>query len=127
MYAEGFILPLLYGMCDSLQPAVGYNYGAREFARVKAIERCCFTAAAVVSLASAAVIALAPELITRLFLAGANERELGMAVPALRIFALTYLTRWFSFAAQSYMLAVEKPLPASAISVCTASVFPVRA
>ena len=125
MYAEGFILPLLYGMCDSLQPAVGYNYGAREFARVKAIERCCFTAAAVVSLASAAVIALAPELITRLFLAGANERELGMAVPALRIFALTYLTRWFSFAAQSYMLAVEKPLPASAISVCTAFVFPV--
>ena len=24
MYADGFIQPLLYGMCDSLQPAVGY-------------------------------------------------------------------------------------------------------
>ena len=27
MYADGFIQPLLYGMCDSLQPAVGYNWG----------------------------------------------------------------------------------------------------
>ena len=25
MYVEGFIQPLLYGMCDSLQPAVGFN------------------------------------------------------------------------------------------------------
>ncbi len=31
MYAEGFIQPLLYGMCDSLQPAVGYNWGPASF------------------------------------------------------------------------------------------------
>ena len=36
----------------------------------------------------------------------------------------TYITRWFSFATQSYMLAIEKPLPASLISVSTALVFP---
>lgn len=34
MFADGFIQPLLYGMCDSLQPAVGYNWGARKFSRV---------------------------------------------------------------------------------------------
>ena len=28
MYADGIILQLMYGMCDSLQPAVGYNWGA---------------------------------------------------------------------------------------------------
>ena len=27
MYVDGFVQPLLYGMCDSLQPAVGYNWG----------------------------------------------------------------------------------------------------
>ena len=42
MYAEGFILPLLYGMCDSLQPAVGCNWGANKFTRVRAIEKRCF-------------------------------------------------------------------------------------
>ena len=50
---------------------------------------------------------------------------LDMSVGALRIFALTYITRWFSFATQSYMLAIEKPLAASCISVSTALVFPV--
>ncbi len=43
---------------------------------------------------------------------------------ALRLFSLTYITRWFSFATQSFMLAIEKPLPASIISVATALVFP---
>ena len=31
MYVDGFIQPLLYGMCDSLQPAVGFNWGAGKF------------------------------------------------------------------------------------------------
>ncbi len=124
MFAEGFIQPLLYGMCDSLQPAVGYNWGAGRFSRVRAIERCCFAAAGVVSLASVFALALLPEPITRLFMAGAEGETLAMAAGALRLFALTYVTRWFSFATQSYMLAVEKPLPAALISVSTAMVFP---
>ena len=125
MFADGFIQPLLYGMCDSLQPAVGYNWGAQKFSRVRAIEKCCFTAAAAVSLLSVVVIALLPGPITRLFIAGAEGEALAIGVTALRIFSLTYLTRWLSFATQSYMLAVEKALPASILSVSTALVFPV--
>ena len=124
MFADGFIQPLLYGMCDSLQPNVGYNWGARQFSRVRAIERCCFTASGIVSLASAALVALIPELITRLFVANPTPEVMEMSVGALRVFSLTYITRWFSFATQSYMLAVGKPLSASLISVSTALVFP---
>ena len=125
MYAEGFIQPLLYGMCDSLQPAVGYNWGAQKYSRVRAIEKCCFTASAVVSLLSVAAIGLLPEQITHLFMPGAAQEVFQLSVGALRLFSLTYLTRWFSFATQSYMLAIEKPLPASLISVSTALIFPV--
>ena len=125
MFAEGFIQPLLYGMCDSLQPAVGYNWGAGKFSRVRAIERCCFTAAAVTSLAAAGVIALAPEAIARLFLADPAREALDMAAGALRLFALTYLTRWFSFAAQSFLLAIEKAPGAAVISLSAALLFPV--
>ena len=60
MYADGFVQPLLYGMCDSLQPAVGYNWGAGKLSRVRAIEKCCFGASCIVSLASVVVIALLP-------------------------------------------------------------------
>ena len=45
MTMDGFVHPLLYGMCDSLQPAVGFNWGARNIQRVKAIEKRCYTAA----------------------------------------------------------------------------------
>ena len=125
MYADGFVQPLLYGMCDSLQPAVGYNWGAQKYSRVRAIERCCFTASAVVSLLAVLVIAVIPEQITRLFMADAGPEVMRMAVVAMRLFCLTYVTRWFSFAAQSYMLAIEKALPASVISISTALIFPV--
>lgn len=125
MFADGFIQPLLYGMCDSLQPSVGYNWGAGKFSRVRAIEKCCFTASAVVSVASTFVIFFFPEEITMLFMADAGYDVMEMSVWALRLFSITYITRWFSFATQSYMLAVEKPLPASMISVSTALIFPV--
>lgn len=125
MYAEGFIQPLLYGMCDSLQPAVGYNWGAGKFSRVRAIEKCCFCASGIVSIGAVFLIALLPEQIARLFMADAGGEMLEVAVGALRLFSLTYVTRWFSFATQSYMLAIEKPVAASLISVSTALLFPV--
>lgn len=125
MYADGFIQPLLYGMCDSLQPAVGYNWGAGKISRVRAIEKCCFTASGIISLLAVFVIACFPRQITNLFMADAGEALMGIAVGALQLFSLTYVTRWFSFATQSYMLAIEKPLPASVISVSTALFFPV--
>ncbi len=125
MFSEGFIQPLLYGMCDSLQPAVGYNWGAGEYRRVNAIEKCCFTASGALSLLSAVVLFLFPGEITRLFVDGSGTELMTMSVFALRLFALTYITRWFSFATQSYMLAVEKAFAAAAISVSTALIFPV--
>lgn len=125
MFVDGFVQPLLYGMCDSLQPAVGYNWGAGKFSRVRAIEKCCFVASGVVSLTSAAAITLFPEEITGLFIADAGAQTTALSVSALYLFSITYVTRWFSFAAQSYMLAVEKPVAASLISVSTALFFPV--
>ena len=115
MYADGFVQPLLYGMCDSLQPAVGYNWGAQKFTRVRAIEKCCFAASGIISIAAVFVIALLPEPITKLFVPEAGIDVLTLSVGALQLFSLTYITRWISFATQSYMLAIEKPLPASII------------
>ena len=42
----------------------------------------------------------------------------------MRLFSVTYLVRWFPFATQSYMLAVERPAGAAAISLSTALIFP---
>lgn len=125
MFADGVVQPLLYGLCDSLQPAVGYNWGAGNLSRVKAIEKRCFLASAILALAAASIIFMFPEKVTTLFMSDTDEATMTMAVTALGIFSMTYLTRWFSFATQSFMSAIERPLQASFISVGTALVFPV--
>ena len=105
---------------------VGFNWGARNIKRVKAIELRCYTAAITLALATTAVLALFPRQIAGLFITGDSDPAyLEMAVSALLLFSLTYITRWFSFATQSFLSAIEKPVAASAISVCTALVFPV--
>lgn len=124
MYVDGFVQPLMYGTCDSLQPAVGYNWGAGRKDRVQAIERCCFTASAILCLISAVVVFAFPGPIAGIFLKLDDAAFAAETVWALKLFSATYLTRWFSFATQSYMLAVEESLSASVISVCTALVFP---
>lgn len=125
MYVDAFIQPLLYGMCDSLQPAVGYNWGAGRYSRVRSLEKCCFAASLVISLASSIVIFLFPSRITVLFMGNAGASFLTMCVGALQLFSLTYVTRWFSFAAQSCLLAIGKSVPASIISLSIALLFPV--
>ena len=125
MYVDGLIQPLMYGCCDSLQPAVSYNWGAGNRKRIWAIERYCFSAAALISLLSAAVLFFLPDMVTALFLSDMDGAFLDTARAAIRLFALTYLTRWFSFAVQSLMTALERAGAASLISVSTALLFPV--
>ncbi len=125
MYVDGLIQPLMYGCCDSLQPAVSYNWGAGNKGRILAIEKYCFSAAAAISLLSAVVLFLFPDMITALFLSGMDEGFLATARMAIRLFAFTYVTRWFSFAAQSVMTALERAGEASLISISTALIFPV--
>lgn len=124
MYVDGFIQPLLYGMCDSLQPAIGYNWGAGDYGRVNAIKRRCFVASAILSIISSGVIFFFPREITGLFIDTADHQFLEMSISALLLFSMSYVTRWFSFAAQSFFSAIEKPMQASLISVATALIFP---
>lgn len=124
MYVADVFQPILYGICDSLQPAIGYNYGAGQFHRVKSIERCCLTASGIVSVGAALAMLLFPREITTLFIKDGAEHFMLMSAQALQIFCFTYVTRWFGFGIQSYLIALDKPVPASLLSVSNAFVFP---
>ena len=77
------------------------------------------------SLVSALVIFVFPGQLAVIFIGETASSYFAMAVTALRLFALTYLTRWFSFAVQSYMLAVGNAAGATLISLSAALLFPV--
>lgn len=125
MFADGFVQPLLYGMCDSLQPAIGYNWGARNYSRVKAIAKRCFIASFLLSILAILILVCFPKQLVLLFTTNADATLMEMGVAALLLFSITYVTRWFSFATQSFMAAIEQPIFASIISVSTALFFPI--
>ncbi|MBO7673843.1 MAG: MATE family efflux transporter [Atopobiaceae bacterium] len=127
MFTDAIIVPLIYGTVDSLQPAVGFNWGAGNLARVRALERCCFAATAVLSAVYIAVVLAFPSQIVLVFVPGADAAFMEEATFALRAFCLSFVVRWLPFATQAYMVAAGQPRLASIVSVGQALVCPVVA
>ena len=75
-----------------------------------------------ISLAGGGLIVWIPEILAKPFLEDLSL--LPLAVRVLRISCVAYLFKWLSQSIQSLFLALERPLPSMAISVCNVSVFP---
>lgn len=125
MYASDLCWPLLYGISDALSPAIGYNWGARNYKRVKKIARCSFTGTAVIGFLSTALLFFLPETIASWFASAEDARLLSLSTHAIRLFCFAYLFRWFGVSAQGFLSAIKKPLYATVASVALAFVFPV--
>ncbi len=125
MYSSDLCWPLLYGIADSLSPALGYNWGAKNYGRVKHIVKCAYIGTAIVGLVSTSVLFFFPGTIASWFVNAEEVRLLEISTHAIRLFCFAYLFRWFGVTTQSYFSAIEKPLQATIISVGTAFVFPI--
>jgi len=125
MYSSDLCWPLLYGISDSLSPALGYNMGAENYGRVKKIALCGYIGTAVVGLVSTAFLFFFPDLIASWFVKAEDTELLRISSHAIKLFCLAYLFRWIVVATQSFLGAVKKPLQATVVSVATAFVFPV--
>lgn len=125
VYVGDTLQQLLYGACDGMQPAIGYNWGANNTERVKGLIKCCVIACAVISIAGTVLMLFIPETIVALFMQEGEKELLEMSAYALQIYALTFLTRWFGFAVQNFLTALEIPLPATILSVSNAFIIPI--
>lgn len=125
MYADGIIQQILYGLCDSLQPAVGYNYGAKNHQRVKAIVRMYFGICGGISLVMTSLLILGRENLALMFLGAGDAAIVTMTAQAMLLFATAYLFRWISLATQCYLTAIGRYANATIISMAMAFVFPV--
>ncbi|MBE6531280.1 MAG: MATE family efflux transporter [Ruminococcaceae bacterium] len=125
MYSSDLCWPLLYGISDSLSPALGYNWGAKNYRRVKRIVRCGYIGTAIVGLVSTSILFFFPDMIASWFVKAEDVRLLEISTHAIRIFCFAYLFRWVGVSTQGYFTAIGKPLDATIISIGTAFVFPV--
>ena len=125
MYASDLCWPLLYGIADSLAPALGYNWGARSYGRVKSIVKCAYIGTAVVGIVSTSLLFFFPDRIASWFVKAEDVRLLEISTHAIRLFCFAYLFRWIAVTTQSFFSAIEKPLQATVMALATAFVLPV--
>ena len=125
MYASEIGQPLLYGISDSMSPAIGYNYGAGQYGRVKKIAKCVFIGTCAVSLATTAIMFFLAKPVVSVFTNAEDARLVELSTRALRLFCFAYLFRWLAISAQSFLSAIEKPVAATVLAVAVAFVSPV--
>ena len=122
MTCAAVVEQVLYGVLDSLQPALGYNFGAGMVDRVKTLEKYCLGTTAMISIFFAVLIFAIPGYLAIPFLEDLSLLE--VAKHALKILSFTFVFKWISFSFQFYFMALEKPFPAMCISTTAVFVFP---
>ncbi len=125
MYASDFCWPLLYGIADSLSPAIGYNWGAENYGRVKKIAKTAYVGTAIVGIVSTSLLFFFPGTIASLFADADDAKLLEISEKAIRLFSFAYIFRWFGVTTQSFFSAIEKPVLATLMAVSVALIFPV--
>jgi len=125
MYSSDLCWPLLYGISDSLSPAIGYNWGAQSYGRVKKILKCAYIGTAVVGLVSTSILFFFSGTVASLFANDGDVMLLTESARAIKLFCFAYLFRWFGVTTQGFLSAIEKPVLATVMSVSTALAFPV--
>ena len=125
MYASDLCWPLMYGISDSLSPALGYNWGACKFDRVKKIVKCAFIGTAIVGFVSTSILFFFPDTIASLFVKEEDVLLLELSTKAIRLFCFAYIFRWIAVTTQGLLSAIEKPVQATIMSVSVAFIFPV--
>lgn len=125
MYSSDLCWPMLYGIADSLSASLGYNWGSKNYGRVKSIAKTSYVGTAIVGLISTSILFFFPGTIASWFVKAEDVRLLEISTHAIRLFCFAYLFRWIAVATQSFFSAIEKPLQATVMSVGTAFVFPI--
>ncbi len=110
------ILMPIFGINQGVQPIIGYNYGARQYDRVKQALKLAIYAATAFTVTGFAVVQLFPRSIIELF--DASDRQLiALGARALRIFLMMLPIIGFQVVSSSYFQAVGKPVKAMMLSL----------
>ena len=122
MKVNQILISILLGIATGTQPILGFNYGARNFKRVKKALEISLIASEVVSIAAFLIFQFAPMSVVTLF--GAEEGLYNeFAVKAFRIFLMLCPLTGFQTMAAVYLQAVGKPVKSAILSLARQIIF----
>ena len=127
MYVDSIIGMLVFGMCDSLQPAISYCYGAGLSDKVRALFRRIILGAMALSAASLLFMMFLGRYVAPLFVKPEDTELLAISIIGMKLFSLSYLTGWVDMCFSSYFTALERPARSMLTSLFGTLVFPIGA
>ncbi len=125
MYVDSIMGMLNFGICDALQPAISYCYGAGLRERMKAIFKRVVAAAAATSFAAFLFMLFAGPHVATAFIRPDDTELLGVSVRAIKIFSFSYIVGWIDMCFSSFFTALERPVRSLVVSLFGTLVFPV--
>jgi putative MATE family efflux protein len=127
MYVDSIVGMLVFGMSDSLQPAISYCYGAGLMDKVKTIFRRVIVGAITLSVASLLFMFFAGQYVAPLFVKPEDTELLKVSIIGMKLFSLSYLTGWVDMCFSSYFTALERPARSMLVSLFGTLIFPISA
>lgn len=125
MYVDSILGMMTFGICDSLQPAISYCYGAGRTDRMKAIFSRVLSATIIISVASFLFMLLLGPYAARIFVQPGDAVLLKMSVTAIKIFSFSYLIGWIDMCFSSFFTALARPVRSLIVSLFGTLVFPI--
>ncbi|MCK5882485.1 MAG: MATE family efflux transporter [Bacteriovoracaceae bacterium] len=110
-----FFMPMI-GLAQGMQPIVGYNYGAKQFDRVKAVWLLCIKIASVIGTGAFLLFEIFPEYIFPLFISG-NSEFIEFGSYAIRRFMFAFPLVGFLMISSNYFQSTGRPKKAIIINV----------
>lgn len=122
MKVNQIMISILVGIAVGAQPVIGFNYGCKNFHRVKRAFQIAIIAAEVVAVIAFLIFQLAPMSVVSLF--GSEEGLYNeFAVMCFRIFLLLCPLNGFQTVAAIYLQAVGKPVKSAIVTLARQIVF----
>lgn len=112
---------VVFGFLKGFQPFVGYNYGAKQFDRLKKSVKLCMIWSTVFCVVGGIILILFANPIVRLF--GADADMISLASTALRLNAVLFMTFGFQMVYASLYLAIGKSMVGSVLSLSRQGIF----
>ena len=127
LYVDSIVTSMVFGLADSMQPAISYCYGCKLPKRVWALEKRVLIAAAAISLGALVLMRGGGGWLIALFVPQEDPALLSMSLRAMELFSVSYLVSWVDACLSSYLTALDRPGRSLMVSLCGTLVFPVAA
>ena len=124
MYVDGVVRSIIYGIVDSLQPPITYNFGAKQPKRVLAIYKLSLIVTGTISLVAMILLIAFPQTWVSIFIDHTEQSTIKIAVTALLLFAPTYLSSWYNIVTGSILTSLDRPKESLIVMTLTSVVFP---